>query len=150
MWSAVRVAVALLTTIGLTLGGCSMIEIDSEDAPECGPPRKGVQTIDEANALPLCEGDDDGATRMPSPADSDQIMNKLHGYGLKVDTVVDHSGWASASVCASLLGEATPKQIGPHAAKWFSQGEKADAMLTEPQARSIVDLIVSQRWCSIS
>lgn len=145
-----RVVVASWTTMLLLLAGCSTISVDTGDGEECGPPRKGVQTIDEANTLPLCEGDYDGASRVPSPSDSDEIMAELLAYGLEIDTVVDHSGWASSSVCASLLGKATPQQIAPYAAKWFSKDEEPDGRLTEPQARSIVELIVSQRWCSIT
>lgn len=137
--------IVTIAAIGLTVGGCGLSDgTGFGDEPDCGPPPKGVQTIDENTKLPLCEGESPDPPSAPSVAESNEIISKIEGFGRKPGIEMDRFGWAMMSVCASLAGDASPAEIAPHAAKWFGRG---DDNLSVAQSRSIVDLIETQGWC---
>ena len=125
--------------------GCGALNGEGPgNGPECNRPRTGVQTIEEHNRLPLCEGERVDPVSVPSTAHNDEIIAWVKGFGTEPGVNPRTFDDAVMSVCASLTSDAAPSEIVPFAAQWFGEGED---LLTWSEARSVIDLIETQGWC---
>lgn len=137
-----RLALPTTAILCFALSACGVSFGDGSE-PECGPPPRGVHTVEEEP--PLCQGATIGPRLTPSVAQINEVISVVERYATNRPVDVERVAVGTQNVCASLVGGAYVTDIAPAARDWFGTGTDS---LSLADARAVAALIESQGWCA--